>query len=213
MATPAPTRAAPILHHPRGDAHLDDRHAVFGPVVEGQDVVVKIGDARIHGDRPNSPLKMVKVSLVGLSSRNRRGGRARRGARTGAVVIVALASCRWGPIEDFGLTDELPEAARARRGPRGRSAVEQAVEEGADRRSWPGCRGRRSVSRTFSVRVLRTGASGCGRSPGACGTSSESSMRPRARMRLRSSLSRPRDGPSRRCGCRPSAGRQDEAAP
>ena len=45
--------------------HLDDRHAVFGAVIEGQDIVVKIGDApRDGGDRPKTPLKMEKVKLV-----------------------------------------------------------------------------------------------------------------------------------------------------
>ena len=45
--------------------HLDDRHAVFGAVIEGQDIVVKIGDVpRDGGDRPRTPVKMEKVKLV-----------------------------------------------------------------------------------------------------------------------------------------------------
>lgn len=46
-------------------SHLDDRHAVFGRVVEGQEVVVRIGDApRDRGDRPHAPIKMERVRLT-----------------------------------------------------------------------------------------------------------------------------------------------------
>ena len=39
--------------------HLDDRHAIFGSVIEGQEIVVKIGDSpRDRADRPNTPVKI-----------------------------------------------------------------------------------------------------------------------------------------------------------
>lgn len=44
--------------------HLDDRHAVFGEVVEGLDVVQKIGKTQVGpGDKPVSDVVMEKVTM------------------------------------------------------------------------------------------------------------------------------------------------------
>ena len=49
-----------IMH--RATPHLDNRHSVFGRVVEGQDVVVKIGNAR--RDRRDKPLKDIVIEQI-----------------------------------------------------------------------------------------------------------------------------------------------------
>jgi peptidyl-prolyl cis-trans isomerase A (cyclophilin A) len=45
--------------------HLDNRHSVFGEVIEGMDVVKKIGKTKTGaGDKPEKEVKMTKVTLV-----------------------------------------------------------------------------------------------------------------------------------------------------
>ena len=47
-------------------AWLDGKHAIFGRVRGGQDVVQKIGAAaRDRNDRPNTPIRIVEASVAG----------------------------------------------------------------------------------------------------------------------------------------------------
>ena len=48
----------------RPTPHLDNRHSVFGVVVEGLEVQKKIARVPATGDRPNEPVKITKVTIL-----------------------------------------------------------------------------------------------------------------------------------------------------
>ncbi len=41
----------------------DGKYTIFGLVVEGQEVVSKIDHARVHGDKPVDPVKLISVTI------------------------------------------------------------------------------------------------------------------------------------------------------
>jgi len=46
-------------------SHLDDKHSIFGRVVEGIEVVRAMGRVQVDGDdRPLSPVKMTRVTIL-----------------------------------------------------------------------------------------------------------------------------------------------------
>jgi peptidylprolyl isomerase len=67
--------------------HLNNKHTVFGNVVEGQDVVKAIGDAPSRSDKPNTDIVMKSVTIerVGSSAKNFKSDQAAFDALLGSI--------------------------------------------------------------------------------------------------------------------------------
>jgi cyclophilin family peptidyl-prolyl cis-trans isomerase len=41
----------------------DNQYTIFGDVVSGMDVVLEINHAKLHGDKPDDPVKLISVTI------------------------------------------------------------------------------------------------------------------------------------------------------